>query len=203
MEMERLPRGVFHPGTAERVLFLARRYLAGRERLFSARLDAGRACDGHGDLLAEDIFCLDDGPRVLDCIDFDDRLRYGDVLNDVAFLAMDLERLGRPDLSRRFLELYREFTGDSWPASLAHHYVAYRAQVRALVAGIRLAQAGGSSPEAARHLLALSADPSRAGPGPTRGRRRGSPGPASPPLRLSSPTPSGRRRSDPTRCESS
>ncbi len=157
VEMAGLPGGVFQPGAAERVLFLARRYLAGRERLFSARLDAGRACDGHGDLLAEDIFCLDDGPRVLDCIDFDDRLRYGDVLYDVAFLAMDLERLGRPDLSRRFLGLYREFSGDSWPASLAHHYVAYRAQVRALVAGIRLVQADGASPEAARHLLALSA----------------------------------------------
>jgi uncharacterized protein len=155
-EIAGLPGGVFQPGAVERVLFLARRYLAGREALFSARLEAGRACDGHGDLLTEDIFCLDDGPRVLDCIDFDDRLRYGDVLYDVAFLAMDLERLGRPDLSRRFLDFYREFSGDSWPASLAHHYVAYRAQVRALVAAIRLAQTGGGSPEAARHLLGLS-----------------------------------------------
>jgi len=156
VEMEGLPGGVFQPGAVERVLFLARRYLAGRETLFAGRLEAGRACDGHGDLLTEDIFCLEDGPRVLDCIDFDDRLRYGDVLYDVAFLAMDLERLGRPDLSRRFLDLYREFTGDSWPASLAHHYVAYRAQVRALVAAIRLVQAGGGSPEPARHLLGLS-----------------------------------------------
>ena len=29
--------------------------------------------------------------------------RWGDVLSDVAFLAMDLERLGRPDLGQRFL----------------------------------------------------------------------------------------------------
>ena len=59
----------------------------------------GRAIDGHGDLLADDIFLLDDGPRVLDCIEFDERLRFGDTLADVAFLAMDLERLGRPDLA--------------------------------------------------------------------------------------------------------
>ncbi len=45
-------------------------------------------------------------------------------------------------------------------------------------------------------------DPSRAGPGPARGRRRGSPGRASPPWRPSSPRPSGRPRSAPTRCES-
>jgi len=60
--------------------------------------------DGHGDLLAEDIFLLDDGLRVLDCIEFNDRLRHGDVLADVAFLAMDLERLGEPALAARFLD---------------------------------------------------------------------------------------------------
>jgi aminoglycoside phosphotransferase family enzyme len=48
--------------------------------------------DGHGDLLGDDIFCLDDGPRILDCLDLDDRLRWLDGLDDAAFLAMDLER---------------------------------------------------------------------------------------------------------------
>ena len=59
-----------------------------------------RVCDGHGDLQAEDIFCLEDGVRILDCIEFSDQLRYGDVCADVAFLAMDLERLGRVRRSR-------------------------------------------------------------------------------------------------------
>ena len=59
--------------------------------LFSARIAAGQICDGHGDLQAGDIYCLDDGPRILDCLEFDDQLRYGDVAADVAFLAMDLE----------------------------------------------------------------------------------------------------------------
>ena len=40
------------------------------------------------------VFLVDEGPQVLDCIEFDDELRYGDTLADVAFLAMDLERLG-------------------------------------------------------------------------------------------------------------
>src|SRR4029453_13669733 len=116
---------------------LAKRYLSGRCLLFDRRISEGRGRDGHGDLLADDIFMLDDGPRVLDCIEFDDRLRLGDALADVAFLAMDLERLGRTDLAERFLAAYREFADDTWPASLAHHHVAYRAQGRAKVGAIR------------------------------------------------------------------
>ena len=74
------------------------RYLEGRRTLLAERIAAGRIVDGHGDLPAEDIFCLDDGPRVLDGLEFDDRLRWGDVLY-TAFLAMDLDRLGRLDLA--------------------------------------------------------------------------------------------------------
>ena len=116
---------------------LARTFLAGREPLFASRISGGRIVDGHGDLLADDIFCLDDGPRILDCLDFDDRLRWLDGLDDAAFLAMDLERLGAPGLARRFVDWYAEFSGDPAPASLRHHYVAYRAFVRAKVACLR------------------------------------------------------------------
>lgn len=146
-------------GTVE----MARRFIAGRGPLFEARVADGRACDGHGDVLADDIFCLDDGPRLLDCLDFDDRLRYGDALADAAFLAMDLERLGRPDLAGTFLEAYRVAAGDCWPASLAHHYVAYRAQVRAKVACIRWSQGDPGAAGAAGHLLRLCADHLRRG----------------------------------------
>ncbi|MDZ7679443.1 MAG: AAA family ATPase [Acidimicrobiales bacterium] len=135
---------------------LAHRYLEGRRPLFGQRIAAGRACDGHGDLLADDIFVLDDGPRVLDCLEFDDALRLDDALADVAFLAMDLERLGRADLADTFLGAYREHSGDSWPASLAHHHIAYRAQVRAKVAAIRADQGVAGSAEKAAALLDLA-----------------------------------------------
>src|SRR4029450_9274123 len=104
--------------------------LACRGPLFEQPRRAGRALDGHGDLLADDIFLLEDGPRVLDCIEFDDGLRLGDALRDVAFLAMDLERLGRSDLAARFLADYREDSDDTWPPSLAHPHVAYLAHAR-------------------------------------------------------------------------
>jgi uncharacterized protein len=143
--------------------WLAHRYLDGRRLLFDRRIADGRACDGHGDLLADDIFCLEDGPRVLDCIEFDDRLRYGDVVADVAFLAMDLERLGRPDAAARFLALYRDLAGEDYPATLAHHYIAYRAQVRCKVACLRHEQGDPEAAGEAAQLLGLCVDHLRAG----------------------------------------
>ena len=147
---------ILDPAVAGRIEELVHRYLDGRAPLFDARVAGGHIRDGHGDLQAEDVFCLDDGPRILDCIEFDERLRYGDVLADVAFLAMDLERLGAPDSAGRFLALYREFAGETYPASLASHYVAYRAHVRAKVASLRSAQGDPDSEGAARALLDLT-----------------------------------------------
>ncbi|GAA3434918.1 AAA family ATPase [Kutzneria kofuensis] len=135
---------------------LVDRYLAGRRPLLEARAHAGAACDGHGDLIADDIFCLPDGPRVLDCLEFDDRLRWVDALDDTAFLAMDLERLGRPDLGAWFLDCYAEFSGADRCATLAHHYIAYRAVVRSKVACLRHAQGVAGQDDQARQLAALA-----------------------------------------------
>lgn len=135
---------------------LAARYLDGRAPLFERRVREGSAVDGHGDLLADDIFCLPDGPRILDCMDFDEGLRVGDGLADAAFLAMDLDHLGRPDLAQIFLDAYRAYRGDAWPPSLAHHQMAYRAQVRAKVRAIRAEQGDHQAAADARQLLDLA-----------------------------------------------
>jgi aminoglycoside phosphotransferase family enzyme/predicted kinase len=148
---------VLDPATCERVAKLVRRYLAGRGQLFDRRIALGAVRDGHGDLQAEDIFCLDDGPRILDCIEFDDELRHGDVVADVAFLAMDLERLGAPGSARSFLARYREFSGETYPQSLAHHYIASRAHVRCKVNCLRHGQGDTGAATAARSLLDLAA----------------------------------------------
>ncbi|MFJ8113339.1 AAA family ATPase [Streptomyces sp. NPDC096132] len=135
---------------------LVRRYLSGRERLFASRIEQGRVVDGHGDLLAEDVFCLDDGPRVLDCLEFDDRLRYVDGLDDAAFLAMDLEQLGAPEAAAYFLARYSEYSGDPAPASLWHHYVAYRAFVRAKVSLLQARQGAPGARSASRRLVSTT-----------------------------------------------
>lgn len=146
-----------------------RRFTDGRAALFEDRIAGGWVCDGHGDLQADDIFCTPDGPQVLDCIEFDDRLRHGDVLADVAFLAMDLERLGAPEAAGAFMEAWSEAMGPGavHPA-LLHFYIAARAHVRAKVACLRHAQlVAADTPDPAvadraRVLLALSHDHLRA-----------------------------------------
>ena len=136
---------------------LAHRFIAGRAALFAARIADRRIVDGHGDLLSDDIFCTDSGPVLLDCLEFDDSLRYVDGIDDAAFLAMDLEFLGRPDLADFFLACYRRESAETAPGSLVDFYIAYRAVVRAKVDVIRALQGDSNGwDRACRHLeLAL------------------------------------------------
>ncbi|MEL6985453.1 MAG: AAA family ATPase, partial [Actinomycetota bacterium] len=135
---------------------LVEEYLAGRGPLFQERIDQGWVRDGHGDLRAEHVFCLDDGPRLIDCLAFRDDLRIGDVLLDIAFLAMDLHRLAGPTAAWALIHHYDEFSAERHPSSLAHHYAAYRANVRAKVAAVRFGQGvdEAASEAAAYHDLA-------------------------------------------------
>ena len=156
-DLEPLVGDVLPAADAARVRELVDRYLDHKEALFQRRIDDGFVRDGHGDLTAQDIFCLPDGPRILDCLAFDRRLRIADVMADVAFLAMDLDRLAGAGVARLFVDRYCRFTGEHHPASLAHHYIAYRAHVRAKVAGIRYVQGASDAADELRsyHELCL------------------------------------------------
>jgi len=129
-------------------------YLDGREPLLQQRVATGRIRDGHGDLLADDVFLLPDGPRVLDCLEFDETLRHGDVLNDISMLLADLERLGAPEEAGTFLRAYQLAGGEQHPPSLRHLYVAYRAQVRAKVACVRAEQTSSTAVREEQRQLA-------------------------------------------------
>jgi aminoglycoside phosphotransferase family enzyme/predicted kinase len=152
---------VLDPARVARAEALVDRFLSGRRALFVDRIAGGHVCDGHGDLQADDMFCFDDGVRILDCIEFSDELRYGDVTGDVAFLAMDLERLGAPERAHELIAHYERAAGTSLPRSLLDLSIAYRAQVRAKVACLRARQQPIGSPEwmastdKARSLLEL------------------------------------------------
>ncbi|MGW4958315.1 bifunctional aminoglycoside phosphotransferase/ATP-binding protein [Nonomuraea sp. NPDC004186] len=144
------------PAVVDEIEQLVLRFLDGRESLFKTRIAEGRIVEGHGDLVAEDIFCLDDGPRVLDCLEYDERLRCLDGLDDAAFLAMDLEWLGAPRLADLFLRWYVESSGDQAPTALWHHYVAYRAFIRAEDACVRHSQGDVDAAWQARRLAELA-----------------------------------------------
>lgn len=122
----------------DRTRSLALAWIAGRRALLSARESV--VVDGHGDLLADDIFSMPAGARILDCLEFDERLRVGDPIADVAFLAMDLERLGSPESATTLLRYFLEQSNDTVPAGLIDHYLAYRAHIRCKVACLRAAQ---------------------------------------------------------------
>ncbi len=121
---------------------------------FDARVEAGRIRDGHGDLRLEHVYLRDDGSiTVIDCIEFNERFRFGDVCADVAFLSMDLAWHGRVDLAERLLARYARESGDYDLYSVVDFYESYRAFVRGKVA------------------LLLASDPEASGPARERARR--------------------------------
>src|SRR5207344_1871655 len=100
----------------------------------------------HGDLHLGNIALVDGLVTIFDCIEFNDAMRWSDVMADVAFLVMDLHDHGRADCASRFLNAYLEWTGDYDGLRVLRFYVAYRAMVRAKVACMRSSQT--NAPEA-------------------------------------------------------
>jgi aminoglycoside phosphotransferase family enzyme/predicted kinase len=100
--------------------------------LFRRRVDGGRIVDGHGDLHLDSI-CATDPIRIFDCIEFNERFRIQDVVEEVAFLAMDLEFHGYAPFARAFVAAYVEASGDHELLELLAFFESYRAYVRAKV----------------------------------------------------------------------
>jgi uncharacterized protein len=121
----------------------AREEMGTKAGLFDRRAREGRVVDGHGDVRCESV-CVrpftarDDAICIYDCIEFNDRFRCGDVAGEAAFLAMDLDARGRPDLGYFFTEAYQRRTGDEDFFTLLPFYRCYRAYVRGKVLSFRL-----------------------------------------------------------------
>jgi len=123
--------------------------------LFQKRVQEGRIRDCHGDLHAAHI-CFGDGIYIYDCIEFNDRFRYGDVASEVAFLAMDVDRYQRADLSRAFVEAYVRLSHDEELLQILNFYKCYRAYVRGKVESFKLDDPYIPEEEKARNLAAAS-----------------------------------------------
>ena len=117
-----------------------------RAALFAGRRQHGFVRECHGDLHLGNIALIDGALTIFDCIEFNDDMRWGDVMGDVAFLVMDLQDRGRADFASRFLNTYLEATGDYAGVQVLRFYVVYRAMVRAKVACMRANQT--SQPDA-------------------------------------------------------
>ena len=113
------------------------------------RIELGFVRDCHGDLHTRNIFLLPE-PTPFDCLEFNDSYRYMDVLDEVAFLCMDLDALGRRDLAVLLLHHYDQSYHTLFydeDRRMFIYYKAYRANVRAKVNSLR---AAGSPNEKAR-----------------------------------------------------
>lgn len=139
----------------------ARRFLDHHTQLFHQRQVENRIRDGHGDLHADHVYACD--PLVIvDCVEFSSRFRYCDVASDLAFLAMDLDYHGRPDLRAELVEHYVMLSRDTGVRALLPFYQCYRAYVRGKVDSLKSAAPevpeGGqrAAHQAARAHFALS-----------------------------------------------
>jgi aminoglycoside phosphotransferase family enzyme/predicted kinase len=130
--------------------------------LLNQRALGGSVCEGHGDLRCEHVSLEDNRIRIIDCVEFSESLRYVDVASDVAFLAMDLDRLGADELSDEFVAAYRSASGDGGLARLLPFYKIHRALVRTKVAALTShdsnvsAEGRSAAAKAARGYLTLA-----------------------------------------------
>jgi uncharacterized protein len=102
------------------------------------RREEGFVRECHGDLHLRNIVEIDRRPCLFDCIEFNARFRWVDVISEVAFLVMDLEEHGEERFARRLLNRYLERTGDYGGLEVLRFYLVYRAMVRAKIDMIQL-----------------------------------------------------------------
>ena len=126
------------------VIAYSRAFMEAKQEVFHNRSQEGRIRDCHGDLHAAQVFLEPppddgswDGISIIDCIEFNERFRCSDIVEDMAFLAMDLDFHGRPDLSAAFTNAYVRESRDPGVFDLLDFFKTYRAYVRGKVACFR------------------------------------------------------------------
>ena len=103
--------------------------------LFDVRVSEGRIIEAHGDLRPEHICLEESKPVIIDCLEFKREFRILDPADELAFLALECERIGAPAFVPRLLfDQYRRITGDAPKESLLQFYMSYRASLRAKLA---------------------------------------------------------------------
>lgn len=125
------------PSDLESMVAYTQRFIERNGPLLVERARAGRIRDCHGDLRSDSVVVWADGRIcMMDCIEFAERLRCGDVASEVAFLAMDLEFRRYTRLADEFVSAYLERVADATLPIVLNFYRAYRAYVRGKVESI-------------------------------------------------------------------
>lgn len=138
-ETERFRGNTITPHDDDAIAAFCREQVDRLSPLLVRRRDAGRVRDCHGDLHAEHI-CFTDGLVIFDCIEFNAAFRYRDVAAEVAFLAMDLDYRGHPELASLFVRRYSEVSGDAEVPLVTPLFQAHRAYIRGKVDSLKSAE---------------------------------------------------------------
>ncbi|WP_440999772.1 AAA family ATPase [Fodinibius sp. SL11] len=119
------------------IQYFTNRYFKQRADLFERRVEQKRIVDGHGDLHLEHIHITPEKVQIYDCIEFNDRFRYGDIAADLAFLAMDLDFNNRWQEERYFVDQMTEKLDDHDLPEMIDFYKCYRAYVKGKVKSLQ------------------------------------------------------------------
>ncbi len=131
----------------ETIRHFTNRFYIVNENLFCERIQQHRILDCHGDLHLDHIHLTPDATTIFDCIEFNDRFRFIDIANDLAFLAMDFDFKGRSDLGNLFLRNAARELGDAGLLKVANFYRCYRAFVRGKVERIQAREKETTNPK--------------------------------------------------------
>jgi uncharacterized protein len=107
-----------------------------RER-FEVRVRDGKVVDGHGDLRPEHV-CLRPRPLFIDRLEFNRELRVLDAADEVAYLALECEHTGGPEVGAAVLAAYRRHARDDIPDDMVACYQSTRALLRAKISAWHL-----------------------------------------------------------------
>ena len=111
--------------------------------LLDERRQAGKVRRCHGDLHLRNICMVDDRPVLFDGVEFSAAIACIDVLYDLAFLLMDLEHRGKPDIANRLFNRYLDVTDEEDGIAAMPAFIALRAIIRAHVTATMAEQGWG------------------------------------------------------------
>ena len=135
------------PAAFEAIRHYTNQFYEPNENLFHERIQQHRVLDCHGDLRLDHVHLTPEATTIFDCIEFNDRFRFIDIANDLAFLAMDFDFKGRSDLGNMFLRNAARELGDAGVPKIANFYKCYRAFVRGKVESIQATEKRTTNPQ--------------------------------------------------------
>jgi aminoglycoside phosphotransferase family enzyme/predicted kinase len=125
------------PAAFEAIRYFTNQFYIANEKLFFERIQQNRILDCHGDLHLDHVHLTPEATTIFDCIEFNDRFRFIDIANDLAFLAMDFDFESRSVLANLVLKTAACEFRDKGLLKIADFYKCYRAFVRGKVESIQ------------------------------------------------------------------